>query len=81
MTEAQRTRFGEPTAANFQGARGLDGDLEGGRGPGAPLPRAASSEKLLSSSSGSGTGRSMGSASSGGGQKARRAAAARSGRA
>lgn len=57
-----------------KGARGPGGDLVRGRGPGAPLPRAASSERLLSSSSGSGTrrdgtGRSMGQAGSGGGQR------------
>lgn len=57
-----------------KGARGPGGDLVRGRGPGAPLPRAASSERLLSSSSGSGTrrdgaGRSMGLAGSGGGQR------------
>ncbi|MEJ1271406.1 hypothetical protein NN561_002245 [Cricetulus griseus] len=70
----QRTRSGVPAAANLQRERGGVGDLEWGRGPGAPLPRAASSEKLLSSSSGSGTGRdgagrSMGPAGSGGGQR------------
>lgn len=68
-------RSGASKAANFQGARGPSGDLARGRGPGAPLPRAASSERLpSSSSSGSGTrrdgaGRSMGLAGSGGGQR------------
>lgn len=57
-----------------KGVRGPGGDLVRGRGPGAPLPRAASSERLPSSSSGSGTrrdgaGRSMGLAGSGGGQR------------
>lgn len=67
-------RLGVSRAANFQGAQGPGRDLVQGRGPGAPLPRAASSERLPSSSSGSGTrrdgaGRSMGLAGSGDGQR------------
>lgn len=74
MTPGCSARSGASGAANFQGAWGPGGDLVRGRGPGAPLPRAASSERLLSSSSGSGTrrdgtGRSMGLAGSGGGQR------------